>query len=180
MTVAQKSTTEESRPSLELPALRIRLGRWRRWLVGTTVLLVVGSVVLGVLAARARGLAEAREDAVDEATRRLPLLLGYDQGELEEDLDTAVAQTTGSFRDEYRAVVDETVRPTAARRKVTTSATVSGAGVVEAHRDRVVVLAFLTQTTSTAGGPPSVSGSRVEVTMVPVDDTWLISGIRPV
>lgn len=180
MTVVHEDTAEESRPSLELPVLQLRWGRWRRWLVGTTVLLVLASVVLGLLAARARGLAEARDEAVEEATRRLPLLLSYDQAALEENLDTAVAQTTGTFREEYRAVVEQTVRPTAARRKVTTSATVSGAGVVEARRDRVVVLAFLTQATSTAGGAPSVTGSRVEVTMAQVGDTWLISDLEPV
>jgi len=176
--------TLEEAPSLEMPALRLpfraRAGAWRRWLLGTTVVLVVAAVVLGVLGQRSAGLSEARDAASANASKRLPVLLSYEHGTLEADLDKAIAQTTGGFRDEYRKVLDEVVTPTATRKKVDTSAVVSGVGVVSAERERVVVLAFLTQTTSTNGGAPSVAGSRVEVTMVPVGDTWLVSDLKPV
>jgi Mce-associated membrane protein len=176
--------TLEEAPSLEMPSLRVpfrsRSGAWRRWLLGTTIVLVAAAVVLGVLAQRASGLAEARDAAAANASKRLPVLISYEHGSLQADLDKAIAQTTGGFRDEYRKVIDEVVTPTATRKKVDTTAVVSGVGVVSAERDRVVVLAFLTQTTSTAGGAPTVAGSRVEVTMVKQGDTWLVSDLKPV
>jgi Mce-associated membrane protein len=176
--------TLEEAPSLEMPSLRMpfraRAGTWRRWLIGTTIVLVVAAVVLGVLAQRGRGLEEARDAAAANASKRLPVLLSYQHDTLHADLDKAVAQTTGGFRTDYRKLADTVVTPTATRKKVDTSTAVSGVGVVEAERDRVVVLAFLTQTTTTAGGAPTVSGSRVEATMVKVDDTWLVSDLKPV
>lgn len=176
------NTLEDAR-SLEMPSIRMplrpRSGPWRRWLLGATLLLVAAAVVLGVLAQRVQGLDEAREAALANANKRLPVLLSYQHDTLSADLSKAIAQTTDGFRDEYRKVLVEVVTPTATRKQVDTSAAVSGAGVVEATGDRVVVLAFLTQTTSTAGGAPSVMGSRVEVTMVEVGDTWLISDLKP-
>jgi Mce-associated membrane protein len=176
--------TLEEAPSLELPSLRMplraRAGSWRRWLIGTALVLVAAAVVLGVLAQRSAGLGEARDAASANASKRLPVLLSYQHDTLQEDLAKAIAQTTGGFRDDYRKVVDEVVTPTAARKKVDTAAVVSGVGVVSAERDRVVVLAFLTQTTSTNGGAPSVAGSRVEVTMQRQGNTWLVSDLKPV
>jgi Mce-associated membrane protein len=176
--------TLEEAPSLEMPSLRVpfrsRSGSWRRWLLAATIVLVVAAVVLGVLGQRASGLTEARDAASANASKRLPVLLSYEHGTLAADLDKAIAQTTGGFRDEYRKVLDEVVAPTATRKKVDTAAAVSGVGVVSAERDRVVVLAFLTQTTSTNGGAPSVAGSRVEVTMEKTGNTWLVSDLKPV
>jgi len=176
--------TLEEAPSLELPSLRVpfrtRSGSWRRLLLGTTLVLVIAAVVLGVLAQRGQGLNEARAAASASASKRLPVLLSYQHDTLKADLDKAIAQTTGGFREDYRKVLDTVVTPTATRKQVDTAASVSGIGVVSSERDRVVVLAFITQTTSTAGGAPSVSGSRVEVTMVKAGNTWLVSGLKPV
>ncbi|RJS46699.1 hypothetical protein [Nocardioides cavernaquae] len=176
--------TLEEAPSLEMPSLRVpfrsRSGSWHRWLIVTTLALVAAAVVLGVLAQRSAGLGEARDAAAASASKRLPVLLSYEHGSLEADLDRAIAQTTGGFRDEYGKVIDDVVTPTATRKKVDTAAVVSGVGVVSADRDQVVVLAFLTQTTTTNGGAPTVAGSRVEVTMEKHGSTWLVSDLKPV
>jgi Mce-associated membrane protein len=145
-----------------------------------TALLLLASAALAFLAHRAQQVEAARRAAVSSAEHRLPALLSYRHDRLDRDLARAVDQTTGSFHDEYQELVTRTVRPTAERREVDTTATVSGAGVVRASDDRVVVLVFLTQSTVTAGDAPVVSGSRVEVTLQRVGDDWLLSALEPV
>jgi len=54
------------------------------------------------------------------------------------------------------------------------------AGVVSGDGDQVVVLLFLTQTTTAKGDRSSVSGSRVEVTLKRTGDDWKIAGPQPV
>lgn len=125
-------------------------------------------------------LTSARADARAEAESRLPQLLGYSSHSLKADLARANTMTTGDFHDDYSRILEEVVRPTAIEQKITTSVRVDGLGVVEADVDRVVVLAFLTQTTISGAGAPVLRGSRVEVTMANEDGTWLIAGLEPV
>jgi Mce-associated membrane protein len=124
---------------------------------------------------------EAASAAALEAVReRLPELLSYRFATLEEDLEEALAQTTGDFTAEYGALIDEVVRTTATQRRIITEASVNGAGVVavESHEE-VLVLVFLTQsTTSRSSSDPATSGSRVEVTMRQEGSDWLIAGLR--
>ncbi len=110
---------------------------------------------------------------------RVPLLLSYRYATLEEDLDTALDQTTGAFTDEYGDLIDEVVRTAATQRRIITEANVNAAGVVSVDSDEeVVVLVFLTQSTTSRSSPdPVVSGSRVEVTMRRVGSAWLVAGL---
>ncbi|MDQ6523812.1 hypothetical protein RB608_09390 [Nocardioides sp. LHD-245] len=142
-------------------------------------LALVAAVVAGIGAHRATATADARADALAAATKRVPELLSYDAATLDDDLARARAQTTGSFADDYGTILDEVVKPNAAQRTISTTATVSAAGVVSGDPDRVVVLLFLTQTTTTGTKDSSVAGSRVEVTMAPAGDDWKIVGLKP-
>ncbi|GAA3686050.1 hypothetical protein GCM10022237_50670 [Nocardioides ginsengisoli] len=143
------------------------------------VLAVVAAVVAGVGAHRAAATADARSDALAAARKRVPELLSYENATLDDDLRRALAQTTGGFTADYGKLLDDVVKPTAAARRISTSASVSAAGVVSGGRERVVVLLFLTQTTVGGQGGSSVSGSRVEVTMKPDGDDWKIAGLKP-
>ncbi|KRA28053.1 MULTISPECIES: hypothetical protein [unclassified Nocardioides] len=151
-------------------------------------LLAVVAVLVGLTAVLAAGWqahrsaerAAARVDALSAARTRVPDLLSYDAGTLERDLDRALDQTTGDFADDYRKILADVVEPTAKSRGITTKASVSAAGVVSGGTDEVVVLVFLTQTTTATGDRSSVSGSRVEVAMERVDEVWKISGLEPV
>jgi len=138
------------------------------------------AVFAGVQAYVAASTADARADALDAAKTRVPVLLSYDKATLDEDLDRAMDQTTGSFADDYEKILTEVVEPTAKRRGISTEASVSAAGVVSGDRDEVVVLLFLTQTTTAKGDRSSVSGSRVEVTLKRAGDDWKIAGLEPV
>lgn len=151
-----------------------------RWGAPTLVLLLAATIWLTVLASRATSVEESRDEAVASAKTRIPQLLSYQHTDLAADLATAASMATGDFRADYQQILDEVVAPTAARKKIDTVAEVTEIGVVEATRDRVVVLAFVTQTTTARGSTPSVTSSRIEVTLAPDDDEWLISNLEPV
>lgn len=149
---------------------------------GLVVALAALAGFVSFQAQREATLATARQDALEAATARVPDLLGYEHSTLSEDLDRALDQTTGDFTDDYKAILKEVVEPTATKRKISTTASVRAAGVApgEHDRDRVVVLVFLTQTTTARNSGPTVTGSRVEVTMQQVGDEWKIAALKPV
>jgi Mce-associated membrane protein len=141
--------------------------------------LVVADVLLWPRAHQHDAVDEARVEALGEARTRIPDLLGYSYKTLDADLARANTNTTGQFHDDYAKVLAEVVAPHATPQKTITHVKVDDAAVVSGDEDRVVVLAFLTQATTSAGGTPMLSGSRVEVTLEPVDGQWLISGLLP-
>src|SRR5690606_7835752 len=99
------------------------------------VALVLAAALAGTAAFgahRAAGLTTARADALAAATARVPDLLSYRAASLEEDLDRALAQTTGDFTADYQRILEDAVEPTARKRKISTAAVVSAAGVVSA------------------------------------------------
>lgn len=149
---------------------------------GLVVALAALAGFVSFQAQREAALATGRQDALEAATARVPDLLGYEHSTLSEDLDRALDQTTGDFTDDYRTILDEVVKPTATKRKISTSASVSAAGVVPGQhaQDRVVVLVFLNQSTTARGSGPTVTGSRVEVAMVRRGEQWKIAGLEPV
>lgn len=157
----------------------------KRLLAAFLVVSAVGAAVwFGFQAQRSAALLDEREEALAAAEKRVPDLLSYDAATLEDDLRRARSQTTGDFAADYGRILDDVVAPQAKARKISTRAVVGAAGVVRGKSDEVVVLLFLTQTTTngtTKGADKtSVAGSRVEVTMVPAGDGWKIAGLRPV
>lgn len=193
--VAATSATSPTSPTSPTSGGRIEGrsgggGRARRdGSLRSAVRLLAVVLLLGALAAaglttlradRASADADARSAALAAARTRVPALLSYDADTLADDLATARAQTAGRFARDYATILADVLSPQASARRITTAAQVRAAGVVRGDRRRVVVLLFLTQTTTAAAGATSVSGSRVEVTMIPVGDGWKIAGLRPV
>ena len=156
------------------------MNRLRLLAVGAVLVALALAAFAGLQAHRAAATADARADALAAARTRVPDLLSYDKATLDDDLGRALDQTTGSFTDDYEQILTDVVEPTAKRRGISTEASISGAGVVSGDRDQVVVLVFLTQTTTAKGDRSSVSGSRVEVTMERSGDDWKIAGLKPV
>lgn len=172
---------DESGPSA---SRRLRLdverGLVLRWAI--VMLAVVGlgaAVTFGVLADRAADRARDRNEALAAAKSRVPVLLSYDHRTLETDLARAKDQTTGRFRTDYADLLDGPVADAATQKRISTKATLSGAGVVRATELRVTVLVFLTQTTVAPGAEPSVSASRVEVRMQQAGNGWKVAGLTP-
>lgn len=156
------------------------MSRQRVTALGVIAFALALAVLAGFQAHLAAAEVDARTDALAAARSRVPALLSYKSSTLDDDLDRALAQTTGSFTDDYGQILTDVVKPTAKRRGISTEASISAAGVVSGDRDEVVVLLFLTQTTTAKGDRSSVSGSRVEVTLKRSGDDWKIAGLQPV
>ena len=163
------------------------VGRWQ--LVGLAVVaavlvaLAAGPVIPGVGIAAIRQNAE--HDAVAAATRTAPAaaeraaaaILAYDHETLEADRDNAARFMTGDYRKEYLDTFG-LVLDNAPKVKAVVEAQVRASGVTHADEDRVDVLLFVNQTTtSTANDEPQTALNRVRMTMEQQNGTWLVDGI---
>ena len=146
---------------------------------GVAVLVALAVAIVCFLGAHhAQSQADDQSAALQAAKTRVPALLSYRTESLDADLAVAKQQTTGRFSSDYAKILDNVVEPTAKKGGISTDAEVSAAGVVSHSGDKVVVLAFLTQTTTNKSQRQSVSGSRVEVTMQHTGDTWKVAGLK--
>jgi Mce-associated membrane protein len=85
---------------------------------------------------------------------------------------------TGSFADDYAETTEEVVRPTALEVKAVVTAEVVSSSVVRADENRVVLLLFVDQTTtSTRLEGPKVDLNRVRMTLSRTGGQWLVSGV---
>jgi Mce-associated membrane protein len=138
-------------------------------------------VTAGLLTVRARGadrVEQARTDATAAAEGTAVDLLSYDYRHLDRDFARARARLTGGFADDYATTTQTVVRPTAAEVKAVVKADVAASSVVRADQDRVVVLLFVNQTTtSTRLDAPKVDLNRVRLTMDRVHGRWLVSKV---
>jgi Mce-associated membrane protein len=161
------------------PAGRDR-GRWL--LVGLAVLAVAAAVVVGQLARAAVVAGEtdaAARDGAAAAAALTPVLLGYDWRTVDADAERIDAVTTGPFAAQNRAIVLGLVVPAAVEGHASSSATVSGVGVVTAAPDHVETVVLYTQTTTRDGNPAprrDARSARVVLEPSPDDGRWLVAG----
>jgi Mce-associated membrane protein len=151
------------------------------------LLLVAGLVVAillvtaGLLTVRARGadgVEQARTQATAAAEATAVDLLSYDYRHLDRDFARARSGLTGGFADDYATTTQTVVRPTATEVNAVVKADVAASSVVRADRNRVVVLLFVNQTTtSTRLDAPKVDLNRVRLTMDRVHGRWLVSKV---
>jgi Mce-associated membrane protein len=139
------------------------------------------AVTAGLLVARARGderVEEARTAALAAGERHAVTLLSYDHRHLDRDFARAEAVLTGSFADDYARTTEKVVRPTAEQVKAVVTAEVVSSSVVRASADRVVLLLFVDQTTtSTRLDGPKVDLNRVRMTLTRAGGQWLVSAV---
>lgn len=184
--VAAADDRAPRRPGPPLRVWRLTGGGWgTRARVAVAALLVVVLVALAALAtvaARVRGDARveaARDEAVAAAQEHAVDILSYDYRHLDADFATARKALTGSFARDYRATTTKVVRPGAVQYQAVVKAEVAASSVVSASRDRVVVLLFVNQTTtSTRLSGPKVDLNRVRFTLDRVSGTWLVSNVE--
>ncbi|MEJ8279436.1 hypothetical protein [Pseudonocardia spirodelae] len=144
------------------------------------VILAVAACGMWWADGRASAAATARAEGVAAAQADVVSLLSYDFRSVEQSLPAAADRLTGPFRDQYTQLARDVVIPAAKQQQTTTSTSVSRAGVVSAEPDRVTVLMFLNQTTTTVADPnPRLSGSRVRVVLERSDGGWRISELTP-
>ena len=122
---------------------------------------------------------ESSERAAPAAAERAAAaILSYSHESLETDRDTAARFMTEDYRKEYLDTFG-LVLENAPEVKAVVEAEVRASGVVHADEERVNVLLFVNQTTtSTANrGEPQLALNRVMLTMQDEDGAWLVDDI---
>jgi Mce-associated membrane protein len=122
---------------------------------------------------------QARRQAPAAAERAAEAILSYDYKTLEADRDAAAALMTPRYRKQYLDTFDSLVTDAAKERKAHVEANVRASGVSQAGADRVEVLLFVNQTTtSTANsGEPQTALNRVMFSMVRTGGAWRVDDI---
>lgn len=156
-----------------------------RVLITAVAILAVAAVATGaVLVVQVHNQDRARTAAAEAATaarEKIPAVLSYEFGSLDDGFSSATTNLTGPFRDDFAELARTVIVPAARADSIVTKAEVVESSVVDANSDKVTVLMFLNQnTTSTKLQAPRLDGSRVTVEMTPIAGDWLISGITPV
>ncbi len=155
----------------EAPAPGVAATRRPRSLVlavvaAATALLCAAAGWLVVSDRQREAVSDARTAALAQARTSAETVLSYDYATLDDDFRSALALSTGEFAEEYRRTSAEVVRPLASTTQATVVARVVDAGVVSASADRVVVLVFVNQTTtSNRLDGPKTDLTRVRMTM---------------
>ncbi|MER7521279.1 hypothetical protein [Streptomyces sp. NPDC126499] len=151
------------------------------------LLCVAATTLLGLHYRDAERTAQARTAALAAAREAAPVILSYDHRHLDRDFAAARARLTGPFLAEYGKTTTTVVAPTARTYRGVVKATVAtppngdpspAAAVVSASPDRVVVLLFMNQvTTSTQIPTPRLDLNRVRMTLVRTPQGWKVSAV---
>ncbi|WP_145984208.1 MULTISPECIES: hypothetical protein [unclassified Pseudonocardia] len=141
--------------------------------------LAVAAGILGWVFLTREGQADDREAVLGAATSQIQTLLSYDGTNLDAAATSVDDTTTGVFRDDYKRLFNESVRPNAERLRARTIARVVGAGWLGSSGSDADVLVFVNQSTTTNDGE-RVDTVQAKVTMREVDGRWLIAGLDQV
>ncbi|BCP14133.1 hypothetical protein MINTM021_10420 [Mycobacterium paraintracellulare] len=114
------------------------------------------------------------------ATDSTIAMLSYRPDTVDKELLSAGNRMTGKFRDDYTRLINDIVIPGAKQKKISAVAKVPAAASVSATATHAVVLAFVDQTVTIGGDPPTDTASSVRVTLDKVNGRWLISQFDPI
>jgi Mce-associated membrane protein len=164
------------------PAMATRTHTGGTWTsAALAVLASAALIVCGVLAYRAHAASEvdaARSQGPAAARSAAEVVLSYDHRHLDRDFARASALLTGAFAKEYAKTTKNSVRSLATDTRAVVRADVQAASVVSAAPDRVVVLLFVNQTTtSSRTTEPRTALNRVRMTLERVGERWLVSDV---
>jgi Mce-associated membrane protein len=188
---AGPGSTEVPAPTVSKRRSRpVREGSGPSWLVVALVgvlalVLVALAVVLGTSVWSYGSV--RHQDQVDESSRTAPsaaeraaaTILSYDYKSLDADEKAAERYMAPAYAKKYAATFDKLVRPNAPKLRAHVVAKVKASGVSHADADRVDVLVYVNQTTtSTANsGTPQVALNRALFSMVRSHGGWLVTNI---
>jgi Mce-associated membrane protein len=142
------------------------------------VLVLALAGVLGVKAWRGQQAEEARGQAVNAGRAAAETALSYDY----RTLDKSFAAARGTMTPEFAGKFDETAKVAgelATKTKATVRAEVREVGVRDGDADRVTLVIFVNQTTTSTitQGKPRVDLNRTRFTMVRNGSRWLVQEI---
>ena len=122
------------------------------------------------------GARDGGAEALAAARDSIVAMGSYRPDTTERNLTAARDRLTGSFLDAYNQVIQTAVIPAAKSGKISSTVSVPAAGVISAESDRAVLLAYVDQTLTAAGGQPVANPARYRVTMQKIDGRWLVAG----
>ncbi len=185
-TPATLEATGEDEAATEPPAVatdsdekRSSLGGLLAALLAVLVVLVlVFAIVLGVKAWQGKQAEDARGQAAAAGRKAAETALSYDY----RDLDKSFAAARATMTPEFAGTFDETAKVAgelATKTKATVRAEVRDVGVRDGDADRVTLIIFVNQTTTSTitEGKPRVDLNRTRFTMVRNGDQWLVQEI---
>ncbi|MFC0628715.1 hypothetical protein [Kribbella deserti] len=155
-----------------------------RLVVGLLAVLVVlaltSAVLLGERALRGQRAEQARSEASTAARRAAELVLSYDYRSLTKDFEASRAVLTPEFAADFDQTT-KVVAEQATKVKATVRAEVREVGVRDGDADRVTLLVFVNQTTTSTitQNKPRVDLNRARFTMVRIGGQWLVRSIEP-
>ncbi|WP_328526106.1 hypothetical protein [Kribbella sp. NBC_00359] len=155
------------------------LGRMLTVALGVAVVLVLTvAVVLGIKAWQGKQAEDARDQAAAAGRKAAETALSYDY----RDLDKSFAAARATMTPEFAGKFDETAKVAgelATKTKATVKADVREVGVRDGDADRVTLIIFVNQTTTSTitQGKPRVDLNRTRFTMVRKDGQWLVQEI---
>ncbi|WP_350280922.1 hypothetical protein [Kribbella sp. HUAS MG21] len=169
---APATSTESEQPRRGLgTALTAALGL-------VVVLTLTVAAVLGVKAWHGKQAEDARDQAAAAGRKAAETALSYDY----RDLDKSFAAARATMTPDFAAKFDETAKVAgelATKTKATVKADVREVGIRDGDADRVTLIIFVNQTTTSTitKGSPRVDLNRTRFTMVRNDGRWLVQEI---
>jgi Mce-associated membrane protein len=186
VTPATSERSEDAEEARDTPSAVTESGENRRSLGGVlsallgvlVVLVLTFAVVLGVKAWQGKQAEDARDQAAAAGRKAAETALSYDY----RDLDKSFAAARATMTPEFAAKFDETAKVAgelATKTKATVRADVREVGVRDGDADRVTLIIFVNQTTTSTitEGKPRVDLNRTRFTMVRNGDQWLVQEI---
>jgi Mce-associated membrane protein len=142
------------------------------------VLTLTVAAVLGVKAWHGKQAEDARDQAAAAGRKAAETALSYDYRNLDKSFAAARATMTPDFAAKFDATA-KVAGELATKTKATVKADVREVGVRDGDADRVTLIIFVNQTTTSTitKGSPRVDLNRTRFTMVRNGDRWLVQEI---
>jgi Mce-associated membrane protein len=143
------------------------------------VLTLAGGLFLGQKAWQGRNAEQARAGASAAARMAAELVLSYDYRQLDKSFAAARATLSPDFADDFDQTA-KVVGEQATKTKATVRAEVREVAVRDGDADRVTLLVFVNQTTTSTltQGTPRIDLNRARFTMIRSGDTWQVQQIE--
>jgi Mce-associated membrane protein len=142
------------------------------------VLVLAVAGILGVKALKGKDAEDARSQAAAAGRKAAEVALSYDYRSLDKSFAAARATMTPDFATKFDATA-KVAGELATKTKATVRAEVREVGVRDGDADRVTLVIFVNQTTTSTitQGKPRVDLNRTRFTMVRNGDQWLVQEI---
>ncbi|MEV4261008.1 hypothetical protein [Kribbella sp. NPDC049584] len=176
------ATPEPQKPEPEAPVVTQRDRRQSDVLLAAlglvVVITLVVAAVLGVKAWHGKQAEDARDQAAAAGRKAAETALSYDYRDLDKSFAAARATMTPDFAQKFDATA-KVAGELATKTKATVKADVREVGVRDGDADRVTLIIFVNQTTTSTitKGSPRVDLNRTRFTMVRNGDRWLVQEI---